>query len=167
MPNKKKKSAAFGASDETKNHHSFQSLSPSSSIPASKTRSILSFGSTEAENNSASSAESITHYRHNDAENLTGYCLLNSGAEPVDSEVVVVHGLDNYLYKTWMHPNGPLWLPDSQPDQLPSTRVMKYGYDAKHRFDQSLSPLKLIITSRSDTFVTSQLNSIVIVLKLD
>lgn len=85
----------------------------------------------------------------------------------MDSDVVVVDGLDNYLYKTWMHPNGPLWLRDSQPDQLPSTRVMKFGYDAKHPFDQSLSPLKRFITSRSDTFVTSQLNSINIVLTLD
>ena len=64
------------------------------------------------------------------AEELTGLHTLRPGMEPVNFDIVPVHGLEGHPFATWTHPNNHLWLRDSLPDQLPNTRVMTFGYDA-------------------------------------
>jgi hypothetical protein len=46
-------------------------------------------------------------------------------------DVIAVHGLNGSATKTWMHPNGKLWLKDFLPTALPDARIFTYGYDAK------------------------------------
>jgi protein SERAC1 len=44
--------------------------------------------------------------------------------------IVFVHGLTGNRENTWAHPNGVLWPRDLLPEDLPSARIMTFGYDA-------------------------------------
>ena len=91
---------------------------------------MLSFRRSMAESTSSSSAGLRSHDMHNLAETPTELHVLRFGAEPVNSDIVAVHGLDGHPFKTWTHANGHLWLRDSLPHRLPNTRIMTFGYDA-------------------------------------
>ena len=53
-------------------------------------------------------------------------------------DVVAVHGLQGDAYKTWKHSNGTLWLRDLLPDDVPSARIMTFGYDSTVAFSNSV-----------------------------
>ena len=51
---------------------------------------------------------------------------------------MAVHGLGGDLIKTWTHPKSKsFWLKDFLPKQIPDSRIMTFGYDAKAAFGQS------------------------------
>lgn len=62
------------------------------------------------------------------------------GVKNVD--VVAVHGLQGDAYKTWEHANGSIWLRDFLPADLPSARIMTFGYDSTVAFSQSVAKLE-------------------------
>ena len=76
------------------------------------------------------SADLVQQDTPDTTEELTGLHILRHGVEPVNFDIVAVHGLEGHPYTTWTHPNGHLWLRDSLPNHLPNTRVMTFGYDA-------------------------------------
>lgn len=76
------------------------------------------------------SADVVQQDTPDSTEELTGLHILRHGVEPVNFDIVAVHGLEGHPYTTWTHPNNHLWLRDSLPDHLPNTRVMTFGYDA-------------------------------------
>ena len=59
-----------------------------------------------------------------------------------DVDVVAVHGLQGDAYKTWEHDNGSLWLRDFLPADVPSARIMTFGYDSTVAFGNSVARLK-------------------------
>ena len=44
--------------------------------------------------------------------------------------IVAVHGLGGHPHDTWTHDNGKMWLRDLLPLDIPSARVMTWGYDS-------------------------------------
>jgi hypothetical protein len=65
--------------------------------------------------------------------------------------IVAIHGLDGHCKNSWTADNGVLWLRDLLPDQIPSARILTYGYDADTRGKDILSSLTL--HSHAETFV--------------
>ena len=60
---------------------------------------------------------------------------LSSNAQP---SIVAVHGLCGDPFETWTEEtSGKLWLRDFLPSQVPSTRIMSYGYDSFFAFSKS------------------------------
>ena len=56
----------------------------------------------------------------------------------VSSSIVAVHGLCGDPFGTWTEEtSGKLWLRDFLPSQVPSTRIMSYGYDSSVAFSRS------------------------------
>ncbi len=54
--------------------------------------------------------------------------VLVPGAEPIQADIVFVHGLRGDRFKTW-DGDGVLWPKDLLPKELPNARIMSYGYD--------------------------------------
>ena len=133
MPYNYDQSAAPLPNDEAKDL-----LSPSTSSSWLLSPSLSVFGSrwsNKARNTSIGSSDRgsaglVQQDTPENAEELTGLHVLRSGVEPVNVDIVAVHGLEGHPYATWTHPNDHLWLRDSLPDYLPNTRVMTFGYDA-------------------------------------
>ncbi len=133
MPSNYNQSAALLPNDEAKDLPS-----PSKSRSSLLASSLSIFGSrrsNKARNTSIGSSDLgsaglVQQDTPESAEELTGLHVLRSGVEPVDFDIVAVHGLEGHPYATWTHPNNHLWLRDSLPDHLPNTRVMTFGYDA-------------------------------------
>ncbi len=57
-------------------------------------------------------------------------------------DVVAVHGLQGDAYKTWKHDNGPLWLRDFLPADIPEARIMTFGYDSAVAFSKSVAKIE-------------------------
>ena len=76
-----------------------------------------------------------------DKEQIGLFELLNSDtAKAVD--VVAVHGLQGDAYKTWTHENRTLWLRDLLPAEVPSARIMTFGYESAWAFSNSVSGIE-------------------------
>ena len=48
----------------------------------------------------------------------------------VRGSIVAIHGLNGHREGTWTADNGTLWLRDLLPLDLPTARILTYGYDA-------------------------------------
>ncbi|KAI9853089.1 MAG: hypothetical protein M1838_001590 [Thelocarpon superellum] len=82
--------------------------------------------------------------------------------KPSDQErqvdIVAVHGLGGDAFGTWS--DGPLWLRDFLPQQVPCARIMTYGYDSIVAFSKSVANIDDfavdLFTRLSDIRVTPQ-----------
>lgn len=54
--------------------------------------------------------------------------VLVPGVEPIQADIVFVHGLRGDKIRTW-EVDGVLWPRDLLPKELPNARVISYGYD--------------------------------------
>lgn len=57
-------------------------------------------------------------------------------------DVVAVHGLQGDAYKTWTHENHTLWLRDMLPTEVPSARIMTFGYESAWAFSNSVAGIE-------------------------
>lgn len=68
--------------------------------------------------------------------------------------IVAVHGLGGDSYSTWTHSNGKLWLRDLLPNDMNTTRIMTFGYDAnvftKARSARSLNFAENLLSALKD-----------------
>jgi predicted alpha/beta-fold hydrolase len=55
--------------------------------------------------------------------------------------IIAVHGLGGDWEKTWTDDNGALWLRDFLPSQLPSARIMSYGYNSSTAFSKAVTDI--------------------------
>ncbi|KAF8510459.1 hypothetical protein BU17DRAFT_98072 [Hysterangium stoloniferum] len=54
---------------------------------------------------------------------------LSPGISPT-IDIVAIHGLDGHREVSWTAHNGKLWIRDFLPQDVPSARILTYGYDA-------------------------------------
>ncbi|KAF8510206.1 hypothetical protein BU17DRAFT_55621 [Hysterangium stoloniferum] len=54
-------------------------------------------------------------------------------------DIVAIHGLDGHREASWTTDNGSLWLRDFLPQDVPSARILTYGYDAYTQSAAALS----------------------------
>ena len=81
------------------------------------------------------------HIPSSDKEQIGLFELSKSDtAKAVD--VVAVHGLQGDAYKTWTHENHTLWLRDMLPAEVPSARIMTFGYESAVAFSNSVSGIR-------------------------
>ncbi|KAF8510479.1 hypothetical protein BU17DRAFT_98101 [Hysterangium stoloniferum] len=57
-----------------------------------------------------------------------GIKVLSPGISPT-IDIVAIHGLDGHREASWTANNGKLWLRDFLPQDVPSARILTYGYD--------------------------------------
>jgi len=78
--------------------------------------------------------------------------------EPLDAEaafdIVAVHGLGGDSFSTWTHSNGTIWLKSLLSKDIPSARIMTYGYDVgkftKARTERSFTFAEGLLTELRD-----------------
>ena len=118
------------------------------------------------------------HIPSSDKEQIGLFELFKSDtAKAVD--VVAVHSLQGDAYKTWTHDNRTLWLRDILPTEVPSARIMTFGYESAWAFSNSVSDIdnkavdllnKLSAKRHDDThkrpiaFICHSLGGIVVIL---
>ena len=56
--------------------------------------------------------------------------ILNKPLTYSTYSIIFVHGLGGNRQTTWTHQNNTYWPQDLLPDQIPSSRIMTFGYDA-------------------------------------
>ena len=71
-----------------------------------------------------------------------GLFELSSNETVKNIDVVAVHGLQGDAYKTWEHDNGSLWLRDFLPADIPTARIMTFGYDSAVAFSKSVARIE-------------------------
>ncbi|KAI0459206.1 hypothetical protein F5B21DRAFT_342262 [Xylaria acuta] len=59
-----------------------------------------------------------------------GLQVLKEPEEPGDIEIIFIHGLTGDSYRTWLHPSGIYWPIDLLSEDIPSARILSFGYDA-------------------------------------
>lgn len=72
----------------------------------------------------------------------TGLFDLSEDNHEKSIDVVAVHGLQGDAFKTWEHENGSNWLKDFLPTDVPSARIMTFGYESTIAFSKSLAKLE-------------------------
>ena len=66
-----------------------------------------------------------------------------SGKSPVKHvDVVAVHGLMGDPFETWKHENGKMWLKDFLVEDMPSARIMTFGYDSAVALSKSVGKIE-------------------------
>lgn len=55
--------------------------------------------------------------------------------------IIAVHGLEGDWEYTWQAENGKVWLRDFLAKQLPSARVMSYGYNSTTAFSTAITDI--------------------------
>lgn len=68
--------------------------------------------------------------------------LANNPETPTTVDVVAVHGLQGHPFRTWTHENGNLWLKDDLPEDVPSARILTFGYDSTIAFSRSVATIE-------------------------
>lgn len=71
-----------------------------------------------------------------------GLFELSTAEAPKTVDVVAVHGLAGDAFKTWEYGNGTLWLRDLLPEEIPSARIMTFGYDSTVAFSNSVARIE-------------------------
>jgi hypothetical protein len=72
-----------------------------------------------------------------------GFFELARGRDtPATVDVVAVHGLGGHAFKTWEHEDGPLWMEDFLPDDVPFARILTFGYDSTVAFSKSVARIE-------------------------
>lgn len=59
----------------------------------------------------------------------SGPLVLWPGEDPINADIVFVHGLNGHREKTWSH-SSILWPKDLLPQDLPNARIITWGYNA-------------------------------------
>jgi hypothetical protein len=87
---------------------------------------------------------------------LKEYTPSSSIQEPIEVDIVAIHGLNGDAFSTWEHENGVLWLRDMLPSTLPGARIFSYGYPAGLFFNKSVAGLRdysqRLLRSLADNF---------------
>ena len=71
-----------------------------------------------------------------------GLFELSKAEAPKTVDVVAVHGLQGDAFKTWQDENGTLWLRDLLAEEIPSARIMTFGYDSTVAFSNSVARIE-------------------------
>ena len=71
-----------------------------------------------------------------------GLIELTSDGEEKSVDVVAVHGLHGDPFTTWESKDGGTWLEDILPKEVPSARIMTFGYDSAVAFSNSVAKLE-------------------------
>ena len=71
-----------------------------------------------------------------------GLFELSKAESPKTIDVVAVHGLQGDAFKTWEHENNTLWLRDLLPAEIPSARIMTFGYESTIAFSKSVAHIE-------------------------
>ena len=67
---------------------------------------------------------------------------LSKDNDETSIDVVAVHGLQGDAFKTWEHENGSNWLRDFLPADVPSARIMTFGYESSVAFSNSVANIE-------------------------
>ena len=70
-----------------------------------------------------------------------GLTELTSDGEEKSVDVVAVHGLQGDPFTTWESKDGGTWLEDILPKEVPSARIMTFGYDSIVAFSTTVSTI--------------------------
>ncbi|KAF4570207.1 hypothetical protein EYR36_010014 [Pleurotus pulmonarius] len=80
-------------------------------------------------------------------EDFDGLTVLSDGAQV---DIVALHGLNGHAFRSWEYRDtGFMWLRDHLPDEVPTARIMIYGYNANIIDDVSTGRLRTF----ADTFL--------------
>ncbi|KAJ8694582.1 hypothetical protein PTI98_007242 [Pleurotus ostreatus] len=73
-------------------------------------------------------------------EDFDGLTVLSEGTQV---DIVALHGLNGHAFRSWEFPDtGFMWLRDHLPEQVPTARIMVYGYNANVVGDVSTGRLR-------------------------
>ncbi|PVF91422.1 hypothetical protein CPB86DRAFT_878527 [Serendipita vermifera] len=78
--------------------------------------------------NSSSISTQTLELKHDEL----GFKELSPGQNPL-IDIIAIHGLDGHRERSWTAENGTMWLRDLLPLDIPSARILTYGYDSDTR----------------------------------